>query len=64
MRWFLWRIVPGVLGGVAALVALIGLGACQASVEGARLDRGDLSILCGSSSNRLLPECKEFYRRD
>ena len=58
-----WLIAPalGGLGGAATLlVVLLGLAACQARVGGATLDDAEASILCGSSSNRLLPECKDF----
>lgn len=66
----LWRIALEVAragpGAIAlALVLAIVLGVvtgCAASVGGATLEDADLSLLCGSSSSRLLPECREFSR--
>ena len=59
-----WLTEPPAPVAPIALVALVAglmvLAACQASVDGLHADRADLSILCGSSSSRLLPECKDF----
>lgn len=55
------RLVGGALGGllvVAALALLILLGGCQARVGEAAIKDAEVSLLCGSSSNRLLPECQ------
>lgn len=63
--WLIARLVPGAAGGAAVLAILaaaILLVACQARVGGGTLEDAEASVLCGSSSSRLLPECKEFSR--
>lgn len=65
LKWLIVRVLDaGATGVLLAAIILAGvlLAGCQAHVGEGNLKDADLSILCGSSSNRLLPECKEFSR--